>query len=640
MGASALVVAAAFAVAFAVLVSSTSNETAEAAEVTLTGTSVDAQPGDTVIIPGPGTPDIVDFSITGGTATGSFDSGGGQSVSCSDSETGTGCDVNTAADAISVKLNIDADSPDGYITVKRDVILPVDGSDDTIVITVTTQPKPASLTAKAVSTTIDANGAIGSDTDPGRTKIVATVKNDQSPSAGMDGQRVTFITTLGVMNCPGSTAPTGGTDIAAATNVQWCQVWTSTVDDPTTTAPDAVPGKAVIDLLRSNREGTATVTVTHGTLDATTVDVTLFGTAKNLSARADQGSVEVGGSVFVVLTVTDGAGNPVKDVQPQPAAKDPIVGPTKTANKVTTSQAADDGVAATSPYNVNKDVDKDGAVDKGDIPACGPVTAVPAAPDADPPVQGVFVSTGTNDAGQCVVQVNATPDDATTTGTNEASARGVHTLNFELAKLKADVEITVSGGPATIDSDAPDYVEPLSDTTITVTVRDDEGVLVGATNINVIQVAGEGLTEGAATKENAKTKNGSAKFSYAAGLEGRVVFRVIAGSGTGEIRDIITLMVGAPAPEPVPEPDPAPTLSPTPSATGVTLVTFNGGSVSDLAEALAAQCSGGRAYATDYQGNWVAYIPGAPSVVNAPFNNLFADGIEAGRALLVTGCGS
>ena len=157
LGAYGLAVAAAFAVAIVVLVSGSSTPTAEAATVTLTGTTVDAQPGDTVVIPGASGATIVDFSITGGTSTGSFDSGGGQSISCSDSTTdpARGCDVMAGA-GIQVKLNVDADSADGYILVKRDVILPTTVADDTVVITVTTQPKPASLAAKAVSTTIDA----------------------------------------------------------------------------------------------------------------------------------------------------------------------------------------------------------------------------------------------------------------------------------------------------------------------------------------------------------------------------------------------------------------------------------------------------------------------------------------------------
>ena len=648
LGASALVIAAAFAVAFAVLVSSTTTQTVEAKTVTLTDTTVDAEPGDKVVIPGASEATIVDFSITGGTASGSFASGGGQSVSCSDSITtpARGCDVMDGA-GIQVELNVDADSADGYILVKRDVILPTNGTDDTVVITVTTQPQPASLTATATAKTIDANGAITSVGNAGRTQIVATVKNDQSPAAGMNGQRVTFITTLGVMNCPASTDADGGNAIAEANYVQWCQVWTTGRDNPATTAIEAdgdagFDGHAVVSLLQSGREGTATVTVTHGTLDATTVDVTLYGTAKNLEAEADQSSVEIGGSVFVVLTVTDAAGNPVRNAQPQPASEDPIVAPTKESNKVTTSQAADDNDAATSPYNVNKDpkITADATTnavskDKGDLPSCGAFVAVAHTPNA----VGRFASTGTDDAGQCAVQVNATAD-TPGTATNEASARGVHTLTFEIGDdITASVEITVAGGPATISSDAPDYVDELSDTTITVTVRDDEGVLVGETDINVIQVSGDGLTEGAATMMDATTKNGSATFSYAAGLAGDVVLRVIAGSGDSAIRDIITLSVGMPAEEPEPS---APSLSLQQVTTqGTSLATFSGGSIDELGSALEAACgAGGAAWALDQYGDWKPYRPSAPSLVNRDFNAIFSAGVPAGTVLFISGCGN
>ncbi len=541
LGAYGLAVAAAFAVALAVLVSVSS--TAEAVEP---GKSADVTASVTTPSGGTGVARIEIDALS--TASGSFDFNDGQTIVCND---GGKCDTDAVdgtntADSVTVKLNIDADSADGFILLKITDLFASGGPNVSYqTVNVDTLPQPASLTAMAVSSTIDANGAISAVDDPGRTQIVATVKNNQSPSVGMNGQLLTFVTTLGVMDCPESPAVGSLTLINSATNVQWCQVRTSTSAAGTATGVD---GNAVIDLKASGREGTATVTISHATLDPTTVDVKLFGTAKDMTAEAEQGSVEVGGSVFVVLTVTDAAGNPVKNVQPQPAGTDPIAGPADDSNKVTTSQAADDGVATTSPYNVNKDVDGDGVVDKGDIPACGPVTAVTAGDQSgDPPTPPLaFASTGTNDAGQCVVQVKATPDDDTTPATNESSTRGVHTLNFALDDIEASVEITVAGAAASIESDAPEYVEALSDTTITVTVSDDEGVLVGDTSINVIKVAGDGLAEGAATKEGARTKNGSATFSYAAGLEGQVVFRVIAGTGSAAIRDIITLTVGFP----------------------------------------------------------------------------------------------
>ena len=202
------------------------------------------------------------------------------------------------------------------------------------------------------------------------------------------------------------------------------------------------------------------------------------------------------------------------------------------------------------------------------------------------------------------------------------------------------VTIEVAGAPASIESDAPEYVDPLSDTTITITVRDDEGVLVGETDHHVrARSPATASIEGKATATDAVTKDGSATFSYAAGLEGQVVFRVIAGSGPGAVRDIIvSLQVGEPVEDP---PPPPPSLSPAPSATGFTLVNFSGGSVEELGTAVTTACGGGgTAYATDYQGNWVSYIPAAMiAAVNANFGALFSDGVPANTPLLIGNCG-
>ena len=613
MGAYGLAVAAAFAVALAVLLSVASNSTATAATVELTGTSVDAQPGDTVTIPGASTATIVDFSITGGTASGSFDSGGGQTLSCSDSTTdpARGCDIQADA-GITVKLNIDADSADGYISVKRDTVLPVGGDDDTVVITVTTQPKPATLTAKAGSKTVAASDSAG-DTD--QTTIKATVKNDQDPSVGVAGETLTFITTLGLLDCDGDG---GGTNAPS----QVCQA-------DTAAAAEGVLGEVTVDLIGGGREGNAVITVTHGTLDPATAEVTFYGAAKNLDAEAAQGSVEQGGTVAVILTVTDAAGSAVKGQEPVAAAKDDIVGPAEKSNTVSVA------------YGVNQ-LDSKGEIA---IPACfahQEVLADDVDLTADPPEVETLGSSGTNDDGKCVVMVSAPDDDDTTASVNEAATRGINTLSFELGagsdKLSASVEIEVAGAAASIVSDAPANVDPLSDTTITITVRDDEGVLVGETAINVIKVAGDGLAEGKATAAGAKTTNGSAKFSYAAGLEGQVVFRVIAGTGGSAVRDIITLQVGVPVEDPPPAP---PSLNKVPSPTGVTLVTFSGGTVAELGTVVTTACSGGgTVYATDYQGRWVSYIPAAMiAALNASFEALFPDGVPAGESLLVGNCG-
>ena len=628
MGAYGLAVAAAFAVALAVLLSVASTPATNAATVTFdpdSPTTVDAEPGDTVIIPSGGTGTIVDFSISGGTASGSFDVGGNQSLSCSDSTTGKGCDTNTEPTAISVKLTVDDDSADGYIIVKRTQILPVPTGADTgvtsVVITVTTQPRPTSLTAKAAPTTIDADAA-----GAGASAITATIKYNRAATVVPDdagaGELLTFVTTLGVMDCPALD------DGDAVTNVQWCQVRTLALANTESTVTGAVT------LRGSGREGTATVTVSHATVGPAGVDVTLFGVAKKLTAEADQGSIEQGGSVFVILTVTDAAGNPVSNAQPLPADEE-VTGPEGDDTVlVNTTQVA--GEAGTSPYTVNKDVDGDGVADKGDVPACGPVDQVPATGatlDEEAGDVAVFGSTGTNSAGQCAVQVNADPvgdDDAT---------RGEHTINFVLGDdLEASVTIEVAGAPASIETDAPAYVDPLGDTKITVTVFDDEGVRVGVTNVTVRAIEGGGLIEDATGKgkdaNNEDTVDGQSSFVFFAPSSGTVTLRVDA----GKIQHIVSLPIGAPVEDP---PDEPPSLSPAPSASGFTLVNFSGGSVEELGTVVTTSCGGGgTAYATDYQGNWVSFIPAAMiPAVNASFGALFSDGVPANTPLLIGNCG-
>ena len=603
----------------------------------LTDNTADVVPGGTVAIDG-GTATIMEFKITGGTATGEF-ANGEQTIVCSDRNTGASpptnlgstCDTNGDAAGITVVLTTDADTSDGYIIITRTKILPVAGeSPPAAVVTVTTQPKPASLTAKAISTTIDANGAVASVGDAGRTEIVATVKNDQSPAAGMNDQRVTFVTTLGVMDCPASGA--GATAINAATNVQWCQVWTSNSSESGGTAAD---GNAVISLKASGREGTATVTISHATLDSQSLDITLFGTAKSLEAEAEQGSVEVGGKVFVVLTVKDGAGNPVKNVQPQPSANPAeVVGPAEQSNKVTTGTAADDGDAATSPYNVNKDVDADGVVDKGDIPACGPVTNVAAAPDADPPVQGVFASTGTNDAGQCVVEVTATKDTGATAGTpaDTSATLGEHTLNFVLGDLKASASIIVAGGPASIETDPADgsYIDGVTDHPITLTVRDADGNLVGEIPYTVVKVAGDGIVDdGADAISSGNTDNGVAKFTYTSGLApDTAVFRITVGNVGSTQTVTIQIHVGEPAPEPEPEPEgPPPTWS-DPIVSGWNQVTWDGEDGASVADNVGEDVTAVHQWNVGTQRfeSWFAGTEGIPSTVN-DFSELENGGI-------------
>ena len=94
--------------------------------------------------------------------------------------------------------------------------------------------------------------------------------------------------------------------------MQVCSVWTSNQDNPLTTESDAADGFATVRLDgKRSREGVATVTVTVGGLTKQ-LDVTMYGHGQEPDGRAGAGLrrdrwIEV----FVVLTVTDDAGNPV-----------------------------------------------------------------------------------------------------------------------------------------------------------------------------------------------------------------------------------------------------------------------------------------------------------------------------------------
>ena len=165
----------------------------------------------------------------------------------------------------------------------------------------------------------------------------------------------------------------------------------------------------------------------------------------------------------MVLTVTDDADNPVsRCTVAQPAAKDKDAGSDKDANKVTTSQS--ERMSPTpppTPYNVNKDVDSNGAVDK--VATSRPVSRIEER-SRSPAEDAAYArggrrsrSTGTNDDGQCVVEVNAPPADPDDdTPGDQAATRGVNTLNFVLAKLTASAEIEVAGAPADIATDPAD----------------------------------------------------------------------------------------------------------------------------------------------------------------------------------------
>ena len=694
MGAYGLTVAAAFAVALAVLLSVSSTQTAEAGvydgpdvsdttdNVELTGADLTKNNGDTVYVSNSSGSDTVYVRFTIETAEGasaSFThasaSDDGQSILC---KAGGDCDADKAdTSSVTVALKIDDDSGKGPIFVRQTTIAaPPVVTIDTINVEVAQVVGSVSITAN--TTTVP---AVVPDTG-GRAIVTIVVKDTTSGREPIANAKVNVITTNGLfddgeINDQGNTDPTDdvfepATGDGACQATQLCQLTTDS------------DGKIILELRGSNRPDTGTLTASVG--DTTDSKGFVFsGGAKNLDAEVEQNSVEVNGQVFVVFTVTDAGDNPVKGAQPIVTAKDSIVGPAEDA----------------TPVELRSSVDK---VSKGKvvIPSCANHPAIEADPSATPPIEAApEVARGTNAEGQCVIQVHAPADDPATS-TDEAATRGLWTLNFRLSTAAgadtASVSLEVAGAPARIETDAPDRVDPGSQTEITVTVFDDEDVKVGITNVTVRTVDGGGLIEGHdgavdaddnAIPNTEKTSDGESTFTYIApSSDGAVELLITAGKATPtrvtiqvglpdmdcpdgttvphgedcapvecsngtsvdngetcpdiECPDGSTVADGATCPEPepeepvMPEPEPEPTLT-----VQGNLASFSGGSVDDLAAAAEAACAGGAQIAVqDAAGDWQLWSSSAPAFVNNLFSDAFPDGLGAPTFVWVTSCES
>ena len=638
MGAHGLAVAAAFAVALAVLVSVSPTPTAEAADIPLlaANNSATAAPGDTVQITVVGSLAQVSITGTGDGVGGSFAANGGQSINCADD---LSCDEDETDGTVQVDLDVDEDSGEGYILVSVEGI----GGDSptakaTKVITVSKGTLLGSLKAETSSKTIAANDddTTPDNDGPNEADILATVKNAATTPAGLDGQRVTFVTTLGTLACPATTAPTGvtgATDTVAVSGVQVCSIWTNAIDNPLDAPTTTVAGLATVRLDGAGREGVATVTVTVGGL-TDQLEVTMYGKAKNLSAEPMQGSVEIGGDVYIVLTVTDAAGNPVSGQVIAPVSSKEVVGPGDDAvpvvtSKGTTASDTSDG----SGYNVDFIHPRDS---KQNLPACGD-DEDPVTDTSDPPTTTEdFANDGTNADGKCVVHVRA-PEKAD--GDPKDATRGVHTLNFQVSSsIKASATIEVAGKPASISTDAPDPIEPTSVTEITVSVFDDEDVLVGITSVKVRKIGGDGLIEDHGEDGSEMTSNGQSKFTFIApSRAGSSEILITA----GDVNHRLTLNIGEAMPEEepampddeeaMPEGDALSFLSPS-------IASFSGGSVEDLAAAAEAACPGGATFWVEASDrSWAGYRTTAIAIANTPFNAAWAGGIPA-TAVFFTEC--
>ena len=195
----------------------------------------------------------------------------------------------------------------------------------------------------------------------------------------------------------------------------------------------------------------------------------------------------------------------------------------------------------------------------------------------------------TDERGQAVLTFLAPP------------ARGEATLGAQVGSHRVAVEVLVRdpASIAVIETDAPLRVEPLTETRITITVLDDEGVRMGSVPILVDKVDGQGVVDG---PREATTLDGRACFSFIAPLSGRAVFRVRAGDeGIAQITDIITIFIG---------PEPRWSDQPTP---GICNLVWNGEDGAPPSAGIENRMVAVWQWNTGEQ-SWDAYFPAADSV--------------------------
>ncbi len=205
MGAPALVIAAAFAVAFAVLVSSTAEATVQTrvgttfTDVTAVNGAAPASNGDTVYVEN--TNDgFTTFEIsTTGAASASFTHGDasddGQSITCAPAAaTATGtCDANPAEAGSTVAVKIDDDSGAGVVFVKQTIVTG-GGTAATDAIRVTVAQVPTRISLKAASTTIN------SDEDATDASTTIDIRLIDEIGGGIANEDLTVVSTHAVLS--------------------------------------------------------------------------------------------------------------------------------------------------------------------------------------------------------------------------------------------------------------------------------------------------------------------------------------------------------------------------------------------------------------------------------------------------------
>ena len=651
IGAYGFAVVAAFAVALAVLLSVSSTSTVEAALQSKTNDTFsshdgNARNGDTLYVQNSAST-YVKFEIeTAGSASAAFThsdaSEDGQTILCRDADAAGTCDEDAAGQGVTVALKIDTDSGKGVVFVKQTVVATNAVTSDEISVTVA--QVPTKLTAKLASKSINS----GQGTATAGTTHVDIRLTDEN-GAGIASKAVTIVSTRAVLATATNTSREVGSETVTLTGYTGAQLAgsvTTTVDADANDDTDT-RGYARVQVTGGGAPGISTITITLGELTAT-VDLVLHGAVKTISAEVEQSAIEVGGKTRIVVTAVDSAGNPVADQNVSIKSKGGVTPPVKLATAVVPSVL------------VNKDGGTVGSLaDKGDIPACGDVDAEDGDADADPPEAAVAESTGTDGDGQCVIQISA-PDD---TGTANDAARGTHTIvivagDSGTAPKGVDavtIEIQVGGAPSTIESDAPERIDPSDEITINVTVLDDEVVRVGGVKIEAIQTAGDGAV---ITEIGSRTSDGRAKFTYLApSTPGVVEFlvRTRADSNnavTAKLPIIIQIAEAMDEPvtpveppvtpvEPPVTPVEPPVMEDATLSGSAGLAIFSGGSLDDLESAALALCPGGAAVWADDgsgTGGYILYTAGASlSIVNNAFAAVYPDGLDQ-SAVIVTRC--
>ena len=608
LGAYGLAGVAAFAVAVALMLSASSTPTAEAAiQMRNTDGSYaartgggDVNNGDVVYIQNSATGFVLYEITTIGNADASFThssaQNNGQLLYCSPATTAGACDVDTTDTGSTVAVKVANDSGKGGVIIKQTVL--ASGTTTADELNVTVSPVPTRLTASASPKAVNA----GEGTATAGPSTLTFRLLDQN-GKGIGGTSLTIIASHGSLTELG-TAPTEWTDATGGITFSGSGTQVGTVVTSTDTGGDDADGAghAAVTFTPGGVSATATITarVRTGTL-SNTVDVTMYGAATAITAEPEQSALQVGGSTFIVVTVTDGTGNAVAahNVAVKSGASG-VVGPSPGSNEVGTNNIT------------AKNADPVATLRGTDLPACGTVAAVPDTSGADEPSNAVAGSDGTNTDGKCVIQVTTAGEDTSTTA--DDTARGTHTITISGPKADGStdvkVEIQIGGAPATITSDAPATLEPGEEVTINVTVVDDEDVRVGAVTIEAIKTDGGGLIT---TPIRPMTSDGRAKFAYLAPSRAGSVdllVRTKNDKGAETARLPITIQIGEVEP-------PAPPTPPV-SVSGESglVIVKNANSIEDILGAL--MCGSTTGTTVTLPGDNI-YSVGAPALANRQF---------------------